>query len=49
MFTGNTTGRETHVLADEKLYAPEGKGPCREIYFDEDHPVNGDNPTQRKV
>lgn len=31
VFTGNTTGRETHVLAVEKLWAPEGKGPCREI------------------
>jgi hypothetical protein len=31
VFTGNTTGRETHVLAAEKLWAPEGKGPCREI------------------
>jgi hypothetical protein len=27
VFTGNTTGRETHVLASEKLWAPEGKGP----------------------
>jgi hypothetical protein len=31
VFTGNNTGRETHVLAAGKLWAPEGKGPCREI------------------
>lgn len=31
VFTGTITGRETHVLASEKLWAPEGKGPCREI------------------
>jgi hypothetical protein len=31
MFTGNTTGRETHVLAAEKLWAPKDKVPCREI------------------
>jgi hypothetical protein len=31
VFTGYTTGRETRVLAGEKLWAPEGKGPCREI------------------